>query len=681
MTRCAIMSPGWYSASSALIGGRHLSTFSISRISNHTSAERVGPLTFTEVAAAILNSTWSCGLFGEGRRTLAAFESAQLIGLDIDGGCSLDNAKRLFDPYTHIIATTRSHGKEKNGVVCDRFRVVLVLSSQITDAATFKSTYNALRSQFPFIDAACSDASRQFFPCVEIISVKEGGLEIPVIAATSEVGPSRTPSTSPTPIGFRGKLSNKTLRFLVEGAPIGQRHKALVSALMDFKQNLFSLDEVNVKLAHLELMDAKAWETVKNVYDNQEPKHAPRTPEGGDVVVGGGAEDWVHKWLTANQVAVSYSRVVYIGDQYTSVSAVLRKMRLDRAKSGLPIRKEELDDAFREWIEEKRRGHLVDINARIGGYDIAADIELRKFCEAAFVDDGNMHLIHEVMRHFIWQVKRKLYGFHVEYHLMPILYGPQGSGKTTAVNLLLAPLGDLVSRPNGFACVRDERQARVFIDYFCVFFDEMAQAERTDVNELKNYISSPTVEYRPMGTNDREKGPNVATLIGASNRRVAEIIMDDSGARRFFELVTPARCNWDALSRIDFELIWRAADQADDVSPIRPYWEEVAAIQTKDFRHKGPVEEWIAEESLVANGDVWTEAKDLNQSFNDWYGGGGFNATSFGRALKRLGITKRKSLTTRRYEYAVGAQKLSALERGAAAGIKVVTNQYGGEEP
>lgn len=47
------------------------------------------------------------------------------IMLDFDDGLTLEKAKKIFDVYNVIIATTKSHQKEKNGIICDRFRVIL----------------------------------------------------------------------------------------------------------------------------------------------------------------------------------------------------------------------------------------------------------------------------------------------------------------------------------------------------------------------------------------------------------------------------------------------------------------------------------------------------------------------------------------------------------------------------
>ena len=48
-----------------------------------------------------------------------------MIGLDIDEGMTLEEAKERMSQYVYLIYTTKSHQKEKNGIVCDRFRVLI----------------------------------------------------------------------------------------------------------------------------------------------------------------------------------------------------------------------------------------------------------------------------------------------------------------------------------------------------------------------------------------------------------------------------------------------------------------------------------------------------------------------------------------------------------------------------
>ena len=61
-----------------------------------------------------------------GHRRAESFISGQnVIGFDIDDSMSLSEAIELMKPYTYLIYTTKSHQKEKNGKVLDRFRIIL----------------------------------------------------------------------------------------------------------------------------------------------------------------------------------------------------------------------------------------------------------------------------------------------------------------------------------------------------------------------------------------------------------------------------------------------------------------------------------------------------------------------------------------------------------------------------
>lgn len=73
------------------------------------------------------NGRYSPFIYNENYRkeTNTILNKTNCIMLDFDDGITLEKAKKLFDTYNAIIATTKSHQKEKNGIICDRFRVIL----------------------------------------------------------------------------------------------------------------------------------------------------------------------------------------------------------------------------------------------------------------------------------------------------------------------------------------------------------------------------------------------------------------------------------------------------------------------------------------------------------------------------------------------------------------------------
>lgn len=227
-----------------------------------------------DLAEIQLEFNWSPGIFKDSYRSLSNFEEAHSIGLDIDEGISLSEALGLFKDHKHIITTTRSHQVPKNGIIGDRFRVLLFLEEPIRDRATFEATWQSLASQYDFIDRAAKDASRFFYPSKEIISINEDGYEIPVKKAE----PKPTPSTKPKALSTeqKGKLARKTLEFLIQGAPNGEWNISLFKAAKDWFEQGYEKEEFITRAENIEgWLDESSLKTIASAF-SKEPLYEPR---------------------------------------------------------------------------------------------------------------------------------------------------------------------------------------------------------------------------------------------------------------------------------------------------------------------------------------------------------------------------------------------------------------------
>ena len=104
--------------------------------------------------------------FRGGKRNNESTEAySNVIVLDVDEGMTLDYAKEIFKDYYAIITTTRNHQNEKNGVVCDRFRVVLLSSKYIyTTPAKYKKLMENIQTFYGFsIDSGCFDKAHIYY--------------------------------------------------------------------------------------------------------------------------------------------------------------------------------------------------------------------------------------------------------------------------------------------------------------------------------------------------------------------------------------------------------------------------------------------------------------------------------------------------------------------------------------
>lgn len=79
-------------------------------------------------------------------------DNQNLLIFDIDDGMSMVEATKLFRRYKHLITTTKSHRMSKNGIKCDRYRVILPASNIPTDDKIYFEMLRAMEGQVPAID-------------------------------------------------------------------------------------------------------------------------------------------------------------------------------------------------------------------------------------------------------------------------------------------------------------------------------------------------------------------------------------------------------------------------------------------------------------------------------------------------------------------------------------------------
>src|ERR1700677_1836339 len=182
-----------------------------------------------------------------------------------------------------------------------------------------------------------------------------------------------------------------------------------------------------------------------------------------------------------------------------------------------------------------------------------------------------------VLQHYLWAVKRRMIDKEVVYHMMPILLGKQQGGKSEAIQKLLSPISSLAQRLS-LPAVIDSRVQLSFSRTFAVIIDEMAGANKTDVDALKNLITASELDIRKLHTNDVLKIKQNVNLIGTTNRPVAEIIYDTTGARRFYEIQTLDLLDWATINSIAYFKLWQGIDETKE----RGYYEAQQSAITKD---------------------------------------------------------------------------------------------------
>lgn len=298
---------------------------------------------------------------------------------------------------------------------------------------------------------------------------------------------------------------------------------------------------------------------------------------------------------------------------------------------------------------------------------------------AALTGRTDSHVI-AVLSHFIWMIKRRLTNKEVVFHIMPIIYGKQGAGKSYAIEKLLAPLTNLTLRIR----VTELTDARFFFSLnknFVAFLDEMAGASKADVEVLKNQITATYNDARKLNTNNVSKIKQNCSLIGATNKPVSELIYDPTGARRFYEIRTQDKLDWDAINGIDYLALFRGIDENKERGYIEGHLEEISRDQ-ESLIGVDELGDFIAHYQLSSEGvtkDVpCAKIYDLYKTWAEDNGVKPLSSSWFGRKLSNKGIrsTVRRIAHVIERSYTISEtspihKKSSIGDPLAATGVKV----------
>jgi hypothetical protein len=101
-------------------------------------------------------------------------EGQNLLAFDIDDDMTLEEAKEKLKEYTYCIYTTKSHQKEKNGIICDRFRVLIPTDKKFYVPKTkYKELYKNVEQLLGIEnDSATRNPTRLFYtnPDAEVLT-------------------------------------------------------------------------------------------------------------------------------------------------------------------------------------------------------------------------------------------------------------------------------------------------------------------------------------------------------------------------------------------------------------------------------------------------------------------------------------------------------------------------------
>lgn len=331
-------------------------------------------------------------------------------------------------------------------------------------------------------------------------------------------------------------------------------------------------------------------------------------------------------------------------DYVTTVEAhnTLEKQKSNRVLLK-PIPKDLMEMAVEEIIEETKKVYKEALVTEFTKY-VPNDQIMKDFVKAIIGTESEDEIA--VMKHWMWQVKKKMLGEFPTYHIMPVFFGKQGGGKTRAINRLIAPIENYrldismkeAADPNCFAAMSDN---------FVVVFDEMEGAVKADIEALKKQITADYNNYRVLHKQYMLRSRQSCSFIGATNRPVGQQILDSTGMRRFFEFKCLDVFDWKVLEAIDYNALWASIDVTKVDGYIVDRLTSISQTQ-QELVSEDEISAYLSFHGIVADKTptkrVFTG--DLYNLYKEWATENGYrpmNVSNFGKQLKGKGFTGGKA--------------------------------------
>ena len=263
------------------------------------------------------------------------------------------------------------------------------------------------------------------------------------------------------------------------------------------------------------------------------------------------------------------------------------------------------------------------------------------------------------IKHYLWQIKRKLWGEEPSYHFMLVLFtNKQAFGKTGFLRQFHRPMLEVFANITADR-IRDQFGGDVFENYFVACVDELSQLARTDVAQLKEFVTRKDAVQRKMYSQVHQETRQNTTLCGTTNRPINQVVYDPSGMRRWWQINLNAKdydsMDFEQLDRWEedeFLMFWRAIDEHNEhgyYGKRLPLYEEMLSYQDV-FKAVSPIQQFVEDHgytNLYAKRDnthIQKKELDLDHVWEAWGGwckatrNNPFTLLSFKNGLQELGF-------------------------------------------
>lgn len=357
------------------------------------------------------------------------------------------------------------------------------------------------------------------------------------------------------------------------------------------------------------------------------------------------ARDFIRFWFPYRSLSVqkALANPLSINTMILDYGEFLLGYSKQQMKRLRGVKETDLKYAYEEYIAENATKERIEI---LEAFRCAKEdrSELELWIKAITGEVDVMSL--SVISHWLWMVKRRGYGLDTVYQIMPIIFGEQNGGKSSAVTALIKPL-HMFQLNMGLQQISDERRFEAMSQHLIIFFDEMQGAERTDMSALKNQITTKRNSYRKLYTHGMATVPMTCSFIGATNKNVNEMLYDSTGMRRFFEIKALDKLDWKVINNLDYDAVWRGIDENRDYGYLVGDVLDLVLDKQKLLVNEEDIEVYIREREITKPGPTKSiSATILFKDYERWYTEAGIkkplSRTTFVRRLQNRNVPTHK---------------------------------------
>ncbi len=310
----------------------------------------------------------------------------------------------------------------------------------------------------------------------------------------------------------------------------------------------------------------------------------------------------VSMFCSHNKIGLRYDGTCYHAGEEITASKIEAKIILAAEKLGYTIGEGRFMSnatiklAWAEYLDDGKQARKQLVWERIETCDRRtaehALGQLRELCHKLFQEP---EYAFAVIKKFIWQVKRRMQGLYIEDKHFVVLHGGQKTGKTEFCRELLRPIQEIACEAS-IEQILDERNFATRSMY-AAFPDELARAERSDMNQIKGVVTGESSTSRVLYSHTNQRNRVNLSLIGTCDKPINTIIYDTAGMRRIAEITTKLKSelnlNWKLeVEDLDWANIWRAVDHLTS-DPLMSVFKSELEAKQELLRGRDNVESWL----------------------------------------------------------------------------------------